>query len=60
MDEDGKIHPVEIGLADAYTRAYNIDGKLVTVHYHYHAVDVAKSLLRVNSSLVFEPLPSKW
>lgn len=46
------------GLADAYSRDYNIDGEDVTIHYHYHEVNVPLENVTQGAYVVFTPLAS--
>eukprot|EP00049_Salpingoeca_infusionum_P013956 m.260344 g.260344 ORF g.260344 m.260344 type:complete len:601 (+) comp15558_c0_seq3:179-1981(+) len=56
--ETEPAHPVEVGLADAYSRLYDIDGEQTLVHYHYHSIDVPRDQLEVGGGVVFKALKS--
>lgn len=50
-------HPVEVGLANAYQRTYEVDGNRIVVHYRYHSVSVSRAHVQHGTVVVFEPLP---
>eukprot|EP00043_Microstomoeca_roanoka_P000887 m.29761 g.29761 ORF g.29761 m.29761 type:complete len:491 (-) comp10549_c0_seq1:73-1545(-) len=54
MDE----HPVSVGLAESYTRTYDVDGQEQMVRYDYHSIDVPKTRIQNTTRISFEPLPT--